>query len=131
MKNEFNTCLTPGWQVRTDSGWNEIRSVSNVGYTYMTPMSGGSMIYGESSSSSPVQKTVDGGVSLFLDRSRFSNYSQIPNLTYTIAITGLDGSSERWAGFSYDAEHSNGNRAGQCNVYTITADNARVGVYHG
>lgn len=113
VKDSANTSLVPGWQ-RTGS--------NQTPDAYLDSVSNGPVAFNNSYEDSHSQTL--SGLNLYLDRSRFTNYSQIPNFTWTVAITDYEGTDDERAGyFGYDAESGN--------IWNVPSNNLREGVYSG
>ncbi|MGN1169365.1 MAG: hypothetical protein ACI4RB_04510, partial [Acutalibacteraceae bacterium] len=114
VQDAYNTSLNPNWD----------RMGDHIGFTsYMWSTSNGPMCYGDADT---VNHTLSGLV-LFLDRSRFSNYSQIPNLTYTVAITDFERTDENRTGaLCYDTTSASSSQP-----FYVPSNDLREQIYKG
>lgn len=98
VKDSYNLSLNPDWRYSGGSHW----PATNL----LDSQSNGPMAYTDGDDEN-VSHTLS-GLNLFLDRSRYENYNQIPNLIWTITITDYKNTNSQKEGyFGYDATSGN------------------------
>ena len=122
MGDSYNSSLGTSWSIANNSE-------SSFSDTELVPTTNGPVTYWDRNGkgTGTYERNVEAGsLKIMLDASRYTNYKQIPNLTWTLATKDFEGvKNSRTAHVSFDSTETTNA------LWYVASDNYRTGVYRG